>query len=377
MRFPGFEGEWTSNRLGDFAKFSKGKGISKIDIDENGETECIRYGELYTHYGEVIGEIRSKTSIDKSSLVLSEGNDVVIPASGETQIDIATASCVLKAGVALGGDLNIIKTLNNGVFLSYYLNSKKKIDIARLSQGISVVHLYSSQLTLLSLNLPSLAEQHKIAMFLSLISDRISKSMKIISHLETSIRSYREKLFSQKFRFKDKLGYNFADWKDSKLENICQKQSSNISANKIEENFGSYTIYGASGILKKVDFYEEENEFVSIVKDGAGVGRLFLCEAKSSVLGTMDIIKPKPDVNIYFLFYQLSNIDFTKYVTGSTIPHIYFRDYKKVKLKIPSDHEQTKIANFLFSIDEKIEIEKKILKQFENQKKYLLTNLFV
>ena len=60
LRFPGFEGEWTSNRLGDFAKFSKGKGISKIDIDENGETECIRYGELYTNYGEVIGEIRSK-----------------------------------------------------------------------------------------------------------------------------------------------------------------------------------------------------------------------------------------------------------------------------------------------------------------------------
>ena len=178
-------------------------------------------------------------------------------------------------------------------------------------------------------------------------------------------------------RFKDELGNNFSDWEESKLENICQKQSSNISANKIEENFGSYTIYGASGILKKVDFYDEENEFVSIVKDGAGVGRLFLCEAKSSVLGTMDIIKPKSDVNIYYLFYQLSNIDFTKYVTGSTIPHIYFKDYKKEKLIIPSRDEQTKIANFLFSIDEKIETEKKILKQFENQKKYLLTNLFV
>ena len=138
-----------------------------------------------------------------------------------------------------------------------------------------------------------------------------------------------------------------------------------------------YTIYGASGILKKVDFYEEENEFVSIVKDGAGVGRLFLCEAKSSVLGTMDIIKSKSDVNTYFLFYQLSNIDFTKYVTGSTIPHIYFKDYKKEKLKIPSSDEQNKIANFLASIDEKIETEKKILEQYENQKKYLLANLFV
>ena len=71
------------------------------------------------------------------------------------------------------------------------------------------------------------------------------------------------------------------------------------------------------------------------------------------------------------------NIDFTKYVTGSTIPHIYFKDYKKEKLKIPSSDEQNKIANFLASIDEKIETEKKILEQYENQKKYLLANLFV
>ena len=84
---------------------------------------------------------------------------MIIPASGETQIDIATASCVLKSGVALGGDLNIIKTKNNGVFLSYYLNSKKKLEIAKLSQGISVVHLYSSQLALLNLKLPEFEEQ--------------------------------------------------------------------------------------------------------------------------------------------------------------------------------------------------------------------------
>ncbi|SFZ96879.1 restriction endonuclease subunit S, partial [Chryseobacterium limigenitum] len=200
---------------------------------------------------------------------------------------------------------------------------------------------------------------------------------KIIDNLEYLMLGFREKIFSQKFRFKDDLGSDYLDWEESKLENICQKQSSNISANKIEDNFGNYIIYGASGVLKKVDFYEEENDYISIVKDGAGVGRLFFCEGKSSVLGTMEIIKPKPDVNVQFLFYQLSNIDFTKYVTGSTIPHIYFKDYKNEKVKIPSIKEQTKIADFLSSIDEKIEVEKKILAQYETQKKYLLANLFV
>ena len=125
LRFPEFSGEWENKTLGKVATFSKGKGISKTDIDENGYLECIRYGELYTYYGETINNIKSKTNLNKDGLVLSEYNDVIIPASGETQTDIATASCVLKDGVALGGDLNIIKTKLNGVFLSYYLNSKK------------------------------------------------------------------------------------------------------------------------------------------------------------------------------------------------------------------------------------------------------------
>ena len=160
LRFPEFTGEWETKKLGEVAKFSKGKGILKSDISENGNLECIRYGELYTFYREVIDDIQSKTNLNSKDLVLSEANDVIIPSSGESSIDIATASCVTKSGVGLGGDLNIIKTSHNGIFLSYYLNSKKKLDIAQLSQGISVVHLYSSQLASLSLNLPSIEEQN-------------------------------------------------------------------------------------------------------------------------------------------------------------------------------------------------------------------------
>ncbi|MFN5772959.1 MAG: hypothetical protein ACK447_07715, partial [Flavobacterium sp.] len=116
LRFPDFNPEWKTKKLGEIAKFSKGKGISKNDISIDGVNECIRYGELYTRYGEVISEVYSRTNVDIDKSVISEANDVIIPASGETQIDIATASCVTKSGVILGGDLNIIKTDNNGVF---------------------------------------------------------------------------------------------------------------------------------------------------------------------------------------------------------------------------------------------------------------------
>jgi type I restriction enzyme M protein len=176
-----------------------------------------------------------------------------------------------------------------------------------------------------------------------------------ISLLKLYRQSIIQKIFSQAIRFKNGVE-DFPEWVENKIFDVAIKKSSNISANKIEENFGEYIIYGASGILKKVDFYEEENDYISIVKDGAGVGRLLYCKGKSSVLGTLEMIKPQPLVHTYFLFCLLSNIDFVKYVTGSTIPHIYFKDYSNEICQIPCMDEQIKIANFLSAIDKKIDL---------------------
>lgn len=199
MRFKDEQGndfpDWEEKRLWDVATFSKGKGISKDDISENGSLECIRYGQLYTDYAETIRDIKSRTNIPIRDTVLSEPNDIIIPASGETQIDIATASCVLKGGVALGGDLNIIRTEHDGVFISYYLNNNKKYEIARLAQGISVVHLYAAQLKLLQLNLPSILEQRKISSFLS----SIDKKIDLISTELTHAKTFKKGLLQQMF----------------------------------------------------------------------------------------------------------------------------------------------------------------------------------
>ncbi len=196
-RFPEFvkDGEWVEDTLDNIATFSKGKGISKSDISEKGKLPCIRYGELYTHYNETIANAKSSTNLHAGDLVLSETNDVIIPASGETQIDIATASCVLKSGVALGGDLNIIRSDMNGVFLAYYLNNAKKKDIARVAQGISVVHLYSSQLKTLKVDIPSSQEQKKIASSLSAVDELINGQTERIEQLQQHKKGLMQGLF--------------------------------------------------------------------------------------------------------------------------------------------------------------------------------------
>lgn len=199
LRFKSDDGtdfpDWEERKLGEVAKFSKGKGISKSDISEDGSQECIRYGELYTDYAEVIDLVLSRTELDSSTLVLSQANDVIIPSSGETQIDIARAACVLRSGIALGGDLNIIRSTLNGVFLSFYLNHRKKHEIAKMAQGISVVHLYNSQLEHLQVEIPTPEEQAKIVQFLTGLDRSIKNLNQQITHTQTWKKGLLQKMF--------------------------------------------------------------------------------------------------------------------------------------------------------------------------------------
>lgn len=224
---------------------------------------------------------------------------------------------------------------------------------------------------------PSLDEQTKIANFLTAVDEKLSQLTKKRELLTQYKKGVMQQIFSQELRFKDEDGRDFPEWEDKLLADISVKKSSNIAANKIETNEGDYKIYGASGVLKKVDFFTQSHAYISIVKDGAGVGRVFLCEPNTSVLGTMDIIQPKENVNISFLYSVLERIDFVTYVTGSTIPHIYFKDYSKEEISIPSLKEQTKIANFLTAIDDKITTTHTQLAEAKKYKQGLLQQMFV
>lgn len=197
LRFKEFEKDrdWKEKELGEIAKFTKGKGISKSDVVENGILPCIRYGELYTHYKEIITDVFSFTNVPVEGLILSKVNDVIIPSSGETHEDIATASCIMKNGVALGGDLNIIRPKINGIFLSYYLNNAKKREIAQIAQGISVIHLYSNQLQCLKIAIPAKKEQQKIASCLSSLDGLITAQSKKIEQLKQHKKGLMQGLF--------------------------------------------------------------------------------------------------------------------------------------------------------------------------------------
>ncbi len=197
-RFPEFrnKGDWEPNTLGDIVDISKGKGIAKADVIDGGLTPCIRYAELYTTYGEIITDVRSCTNVSIDNLVLSEAGDVIVPASGESKDDIATCACVVDAGVALGSDLNVLRSEINGRFFSYYLKGAKRAELAKVAQGDTVAHLYPSQISQLTIAIPSDSdEQHRIADCLSTLDTLIVAQAKKLDALLTYKRGLMQQLF--------------------------------------------------------------------------------------------------------------------------------------------------------------------------------------
>jgi len=136
-------------------------------------------------------------------------------------------------------------------------------------------------------------------------------------------------------------------WKIKKLGEVCDKGSSNVSQNQLASEEGKYPIYGASGFIKDVSFYHNDKPYLSIVKDGSGVGRITKMEAKTSVIGTLQYIFPKDGIDLHYLYYAMQLIDFKKYVAGAAIPHIYFKDYQNEPFLYVPLEEQHRIVSIL------------------------------
>ena len=140
----------------------------------------------------------------------------------------------------------------------------------------------------------------------------------------------------------------------ARLGDVCQKATSNIAQKDLEGHSGVYPIYGASGFISNIDFYQQGNPYIAVVKDGAGIGRIMKLPAKSSIIGTMQYIIPNDNVNIGYLAYAMEHMNLSKYFTGATIPHIYFKDYQAEELPLPPMEEQIKIAAVLDKVSDLI-----------------------
>jgi type I restriction enzyme S subunit len=393
LRFPEFQGEWEEKRLSEIADLFKGNGISKEQLTDTGEP-CILYGELYTKYkSEVISDIFSKTDIDTRKLVKSKANDVIIPCSGETAVDIATARCVPYDNILLGGDLNIIRLYDcDGSFMSYQLNGKRKYDIAKVAQGVSVVHLYGDHLKGVKTYNPCLEEQKKIAKLLSLLDERITTQNKIIDKLQSLIKGLNDSLYAQ---YGNEVKTSFANLGTS-YSGLSGKSAQDFGSGK---PFITYLNVYSNNIINENDFQYvaiKDGEKQNIVEYGdvlftlssetpneVGIGSVFLGKEKvylNSFCFGIHITNKEVAFPPY-LSYYVSSTAFRKfiypYAQGSTRFNLCKADFEKASIKLPTLENQKRIYLILGHIDCKIETERQLLALYNSQKQYLLRQMFI
>ena len=382
LRFPEFQGEWEKCKLWDIATLTKGSGISKDQRSATG-TPCILYGELYTTYkSEVINYVVSKTDISDKNLVRSCANDIIIPSSGETAIDISTARCVLSPDVLLGGDLNIIRLKDgDGRFFSYQLNGVRKHDIAKIAQGVSVVHLYGESIKGLTVSFPSNKEQQKISTLLSLIDERIATQSKLIedlkklksaiiemeySHMTKNISPIGDFIEQTSKRNKDKAIHNVLSV--SNRQGFIQQSEQFENRNVASDDTSNYKI------VEKDDF-----AFNPARINVGSIARLTLFER--GIVSPMYICFHTGDSLLpeYLDYYFESKQFFTeiqKRLEGSVRQCLSFEGLCNIPLCVPAIEGQQQIAKRLSAIAQEIMLETDFLELLQKQKKFLLYQMF-
>ncbi|MBC2205523.1 restriction endonuclease subunit S [Listeria booriae] len=196
VRFADFQEEWKQRKLEVLAVFSKGRGYTKSDLVEKG-TPIILYGHLYTKYEIIINKVNTFVAM-KDKSVISKGNEVIVPSSGETAKDISRASVIGTEGFILGGDLNIIKPKReiNSIFLALTIsNGIQQKEMIKLAQGKSIVHLHNSDLKQIKLFYPSLGEQQQIGDFFIQLDSIITLYQNKLDKLNTLKRTYLKNMF--------------------------------------------------------------------------------------------------------------------------------------------------------------------------------------
>jgi len=395
-RFPEFRGgaEWSEHKLGEMAAILKGKGLPKADVDPSGSQPCIRYGELYTTYGELIRTVASRTKIPASKLFLSKSNDVIIPSSGETKIDIATAACVLLDGIALGGDLNVIRSKLDGSFLSYYLNGPKRFDIAKVAQGDSVVHLYPHQLEKLKIAVPLPAEQRKIAECLGTLDELIGAESQKFDALKTHKKGLMQQLFPREGETLPRLRFpefhNAPEW--------VTKVSGDLFTNRKEDGEAGLPIYSVTindGMVPRASF---DRDFYDIA-DPAGNKKVCKGDIAYNMMRMWQgaqgvapedcvvspayvVLAPQDGVCAEFFahFFKLPESLELLAATSRGLTkdrlRLYFDDFARMRSCVPELAEQQRIAACLVSVDRLVGTHRSKLESLKIHKRGLMQQLF-
>ena len=364
LRFPEFSGEWEETTIGECC--------SELEYGMNAPSKYFDGVNKYIR----ITDIDEQTSEYKQDSVVSpdapledkyivKDRDILFArtgaSTGKTYIYNPQDGKMYYAGFLIRAN---VKMEDNPKFVFYQTQThryKKWVFIMSMRSGQPGIN--SQEYASYKFRKPCKEEQDKISALISLLDMRIQTQKKIIEKCESLIRGLCEKLTRQ------------GDANKS-INECLECHSSTLQESEVLDT-GRYPVYGAIGVCGYTNTPDVSGDGILIIKDGASVGVTYFADGCYSSIGTLNRLTAKQGINLRYVYYCLKVMNFAPYKTGLAIPHIYFKDYGKHKIWWPSFEQQSRIADALIKIDNKIHVEKSLLEQLNSQKRYMLNQVFI
>ena len=360
LRFPEFSGEWNKYTINDLATVVGG-GTPDTTVKSywGGDIQWFTPSEIGKNkYVDFSKRTITRDGLDNSSAKLLPLHTILLSSRATVgECSIASNECTTNQGFQ-----SLIAKQCNIDFLYYLIQTKKK-DLIRNACGSTFLEISANEIRKIKVAVPVQNEQEQIAKLLSLIDERIATQNKIIEKLQSLIKGLAAQLTQ-------------SGTPNIRLCDCLECHSSTLQENCVSVT-GSYPVYGATGLIGYTNNYAYNGESILIVKDGSGVGSLSYVNDHFSVIGTLNYLTAKENYSILYLYYALMAFNFTPYITGMAIPHIYFKDYGKAKLFYPSIEKRIRIASLLHNIEQKLVVEQNLVISLSAQKSYLLRMLFI
>jgi len=405
LRFPEFDtgDNYAKYLFTETFLFATGKNIKQSEASPEFQIPCVRYGELYHMYHEVIYEIINKTNLDRSELHFSKGNEILLPSAGEDPLDIGSASALTLPNIAIGRTINILRPLKDNLYLpiyvSYYINQILRRKISTLAKGSSISNVYNSDLKKLELFLPSLEEQQKVASCLSSLDELITAYNEKLETLKDHKKGLMQNLFPDpatgsggkkvpNYRFPEFV--NDGKWVEKVLSQVADYENGKAHEQDIVSE-GKYIAVNSKFISTDGETVKycntpfclaESGDILMVLSDvpnGRAIAKCYYVNEDDKYTVNQRICKITPfDCNNLFLYYIMNrNPYFLSFDDRVKQTNLRNDDVQNFPFLLPEKpEEQQKIASCLSALDELITAEAEQIEQLQLHKKGLMQGIF-
>ena len=396
IRFVGFTDPWEQRKLGELCMFSKGHGYSKADIRDAG-TPLILYGRLYTQYESRIEEVDT-FAVEQDGSILSSGNEVIVPASGETAEDIAVASSVRRSGIILGGDLNVVTPtakLDPDYTALAITYSKAHDDLAKRAQGKSVVHVHGNDIAEVEVSYPSESEQKRISSVVLNLDSLITLHQRKHDKLVQLKKSMLDKMFPKPGETEPEIRFvGFTDpWEQRKLGELYS-----LVSEKNDLTFGRESIISVANMYFNANVNVADEQYLrtynvmrlgDIAFEGHSNKEFSHGRFVENYIGDgivshiFTVLRPRVPFDVNYWRYAINNeklmrLSLIRSTKASTMMHdLVPSDFLREAIPTPTLAEQKEIGAFLVGLDHLITLHQRKLELLRNTKKSLLDRMFV